>query len=286
MSVGRLVLVVVVTVGILGAGVVALVAGCGGSQPVLNLGNGFDIEPPVNLQAATPTFAKFGPVAAYLPPAGTKLTYRFSSLVYEDAAPRTRLEFLWYNNTAGSVGIRTTVMRPGEPDHRKAWIFWVKKIGGQSYIWKRRCTWLDPGSTFGPEVHVFSPGILIGLFSASPKRLNSTWTSTQNGVPESESPSIYQTYKGTRTVRVAGSKHTTQVCRMTFDQSFLAEVAGFEIYWLGGVGPVYGEVNPVAKLVNTSGAQIQVPRWAKLARVELEDVEYETPGHLAKGKID
>jgi hypothetical protein len=131
MRVGRVVLVVAVAVGILGAGVVALLAGCGGSQPVLNLGDGFDVGPPIDPQATSPDPAVFGPIAAYLPPAGTRLTYRFSSLAFEDAAPRTRLEFLWYNNTGGSAGIKTTEMWRGEPDHQKRWIFWVKKIGGQ-----------------------------------------------------------------------------------------------------------------------------------------------------------
>jgi hypothetical protein len=272
--------VVSVAIGILvlGLTVAALCTGCGGSEGAADPDGGPGSGPPLAPQAATPNPAKFGPVAGYLPPAGTTLNYAFSAFLYEDAAPRTSLKFVSYDNTQGSVTVETTVRKPGKPAHRKRYTLWFKVIGGQSYIWKRKCTWLDAGAPFGPETTVFQPGALVGLFSSSPKKLKSQWTSTQNGSPEPESPCIYQEYAGTRKVRTGGTTYTAPVSRMTLDAGFVDDIAGFELYWAPGVGPVYGELNPAAKLIGTSSARLgRFPDWAKPLRVELTAVGFGPP---------
>ncbi|MGQ9729880.1 MAG: hypothetical protein ACUVX8_01275 [Candidatus Zipacnadales bacterium] len=252
-----------------------VVGGCGGTSTGVGPGGDLRVDLPENPKATRPDAAKFGPIAAYLPPAGTMLTYRFTRIVFGDTG-ETVLKFVGYDNSTGSMVVESTVKRWDGPNVKKRWTLWIKRIGGQSYLWKRKCDWLNP-RPFGPKTTVFQPGVLLGLFSWSPQTVRNSWTSTHNGVPEDEEPAIIVKYRGTSSITIGGTKYTARVNLIRFDKSFVDDIVGIRIYWVEGIGPVCAKIDPAALLVGTSRAVSPVIPllWQKLLALQLAEVSLE-----------
>ncbi len=245
-----------------------VLAGCGGGGGgVLDLGDNTIIQPPVGTAATTPTVAKFGPIANYLPPSGTIITYKVASLLRVNTQV-IRLQFLAYDNTKGTMTLDVRFFTGGiEKKHIKL-IGTIKVIGGESYCVRRKKVYVGGGGS--DQITTFSPGVLMGLFDSTPasKVCNFTMTGHSTG-----SRSLTMKYKGTQTVNAGGSSYN---CVVSECANFITgDLSTMQVYWAPGAGPVMAGLTPAMRL--TQAKTVHFPRWTQLGSVQAESIVAEAP---------
>ncbi|MEI6499733.1 MAG: hypothetical protein WCP21_01775 [Armatimonadota bacterium] len=242
---------------------VVMLAGCsgGGGVPTVTLGSDPVTSPPVGTAAVSPTVAKFGPVANYLPPSGTIINYGVSSLM--SMKSRTvRLQFVSYDNVAGTMVLDIQDTSEEGPSHSR-FTFWVKPISGQSYCYKRKKVFYDEVRT--AETSTFTPGVLMGLFSSTPASVNVTFNEAGHSTG---SHTYTEKYLGNATV-VAGTT-TYSNCVISETSKFMpGDVAKIAMYWAPNKGPIMAALSPA---ISIKGLTVRLPRWCSMSSAKVTSV--------------
>ncbi len=243
---------------------VALVvlAGCGGGQDVIDLGGNTIIEPPVGTTATTPLVSKFGPIANYLPPSGTVITYKVAGLLRLDSQV-IKVKFAAYDNSLGTMTLEVWSYVGGVEETHVKVIGTIKVIGGQSYCVRRKKVFLD--EVRDPEITTFTPGVLMGLFDSTVLSKSCSFTCTGHSTG---SHSFIMKYKGTATVSAGGTNYN---CVISECAGFMpGDISGFQVYWAPGAGPIMATLTPAIRLTQTT--TLRLPRWAQLGALHAESV--------------
>jgi len=231
---------------------------------VLNLGDNVVIEPPVGTAVTTPSVTKFGPVATYLPPSGTVINYKITSALPNMDIDRVRVQFLSYDNVNGIAAIDLRCYEGSYEEQHQKFQFWIKRISGQSYCYKKkRFNYYDGYTT--TQTHNYTPGVLLGLFSSSPSQLTCTYTQVEQG---GDTETFTLTYRGTATVVAGGHSYSCKVVEMSGWSP--GDIGRVQFYWAAGVGPVSASIAPAMQL--SQNTTLRLPRWTRLGGMEIESV--------------
>ncbi|MGE5531959.1 MAG: hypothetical protein ACM3VW_07590 [Bacteroidota bacterium] len=236
--------------------IVTFLSGCGGGSglPSIDLGNNTIIEPPVGTAAVSPDAAKFGPIAAYLPPSGTIVNYRMSRFLTRDSN-QMRVQFKNYDNTAGTAVVRITYYDGPDVIGDIGYTLWFKALSGKSYVYKRKKIFYD--EVRPAELTTFTPGVMMGLFTGTPLATNVEFTSAGHSAG---SHTYTSRYLGNANVTAGGQTFSAKVLEV---RNFMAgDPAAMQIYWAAGKGPVMFSLAPVGIL---KGLAMNSPWWRRIA---------------------
>jgi hypothetical protein len=233
-------------------------SGCGGGSgsrlPSIDLGDNTIIEPPVGTTAVSPDAAKFGPIAAYLPPSGTVVTYRMSRFLTQDMN-QMRVQFRNYDNTAGTAILRITYYDGPDVLGDVGYTLWFKNLSGRSYVYKRKKIFYD--EVRPAEFTVFTPGVMMGQFNGAPLATTVQFTASGH---TNKTISYTSRYLGSAPVTIGGEMFSATVLEM---RNFMpGDPAAMQIYWVAGKGPVMFTLAPVGIL---KGVAMNSPWWRKIA---------------------
>lgn len=247
----------------LGTVTALLIVGCGGGgRSTINLGDNTIVEPPIGTAAVSPSAAVFGPIANYLPPSGTAITYKLGGLLRFDGN-KARLQFKSYNNTTGVMVLDLQVLDGSDVIGHRTVTLWIKIINGQSYCYRRKQVFLDEVRPF--ELDSFAPGILLGLFTNNPAQRSCTFT--HSGHP-GDSYVFIERYQGTANVIAGGESFA---CVISETGNFLTgDPTRMQFYWAPNTGPIMASVSP-AILATQVGAG-RLPWWCRLGSATAESV--------------